>query len=111
MTQTTTIRLTADERAALDTAADAAGIGPSSYTRRAVMAAVGRDANVRRRPDGLAQAIARLLGEAGCIGSNLNQLSRHAHQGGRVQADALVAVRAELARLTAAVIALREPSR
>ncbi|TGS40706.1 plasmid mobilization protein [Mesorhizobium sp. M8A.F.Ca.ET.182.01.1.1] len=109
MTATTTIRLTADERAALDAAASAAGLGPCSYARQAVMAAVGRATTVRRRPDGLARAIARLLGEAGRIGNNVNQMARHAHQGGRIRADELAALRTELARLTAAVLAHREP--
>lgn len=109
-TTTTTLRLTPAERAALDAAAGAAGLGPSSYARRAVMRAVGRDAAVRRRPDDTAQAVARALGDLGRVGNNLNQLSRHAHQGGQVPAGALDSCRLELAGLTAAVLALREPS-
>jgi hypothetical protein len=111
MIMTTTLRLTADERAALDTAADAAGLGPSSYARREVMRSVGRETVLRRRPDGIAQAIGRLLGEAGRIGNNVNQLSKHAHVGGRVPPASLDAVRHELARLTVAVMSLREPPR
>lgn len=109
MTTTTTLRLTADERAALDVAAEASGLGPCSYARRAVMAAVGRDVTVRRRPDGLAQAITRALGDLGRVGNLVNQLARHAHVGGRVPADALASVRLELTRLTVAVMSLREP--
>lgn len=108
---TTTIHMTADERAALDAAAEAAGIGPSSYARRAVMRSVGRDAAVRRRPDGLAHAVGRALGDLGRVGNLLNQMARHAHVGGRVPAKALDGCRLELARLTAAVLALREPPR
>jgi len=108
---TTTIHMTADERAALDAAAEAAGIGPSSYARRAVMRSVGREANLRRRPDGLAQAVGRVLGDLGRIGNNVNQLARHAHVGGRVPPEALDGCRLELVRLTAAVLALREPPR
>ena len=108
-TTTTTLRLTADERAALDVAAEASGLGPCSYARRAVMAAVGRDANVRRRGDGVARAIGAALGDLGRVGNVVNQFARHAHVGGRVPADALASVRLELARLTAAVLALREP--
>lgn len=111
MTTTTTIHMTADERAALDAAAEASGLGPCSYARRAVMEAVGRTAVVRRRPDGLAQALGRALGDLGRIGNNLNQIARHVHHGGRVPADALAAVRLELARLTSAVLALQEPGR
>lgn len=108
---TTTIRLTAAERAALDAAADAAGLGPSSYARRAVMQSLGREVEVRRRPDGLAQALGLALGDLGRVGNSVNQLARHAHVGGRVPPGALVAVRTELGALTAAVLALREQGR
>lgn len=106
-TTTTTLRLSAEERSALDAAAEAAGLGPSSYARRAVMRAVGRAASVRRRPDGLAQAIGRALGDLGRIGNLLNQMARHAHVGGNVPAEALDRCGRELSRLTAAVLALR----
>lgn len=111
MTTTTTLRLTADERAALDVAAEAAGLGPSSYARRAVVRAVGREARVRRRPDELAQSLGQALGDLGRVGNLLNQLTRHAHSGGRVPADALDGCRLELARLTAAVLTLRQEPR
>lgn len=110
-TTTTTLRLTTDERAALDVAADACGLGPCSYARRAVMLSVGRDVKVRRRPDGLAQAVTRLLGEAGRIGNNVNQLARVGNRGLPVPADALEGCRLDLTRLTAAVQALQEPRR
>lgn len=110
-TTTTTLRLTADERAALDAAAEASGLGPCSYARRAVMEAVGRTADVRRRPDGLARAVTQALGDLGRVGNNLNQIARHVHQGGRVPAGALDSCRLELSRLTVAVMSLREPRR
>ncbi|WP_095083548.1 MobC family plasmid mobilization relaxosome protein [Mesorhizobium sophorae] len=103
----TTFRLSLEERAALDASADAAGVGPSSYARRAVMAAVGRAGAVRRKPDGAAKAIGAALGDLGRIGNNINQLARHAHVGGRVPAEALAAVRQELAQLTTAVLSVR----
>lgn len=108
-TTTTTIRLTHTERAALDAAAEASGLGPSSYARRATMEAVGRETSVRRRPGGLAQAVTQALGDLGRVGNVVNQLARYAHQGGRVPADALASVRLELTRLTATVMSLREP--
>lgn len=111
MTATTSIHLTPAERAALNAAAEASGLGPSSYARRAVMQSVGRETSVHRRPDGTAQAIGRALGDLGRVGNVVNQLARHAHQGGRVPADALASVRLELSGLTAAVLALREPGR
>lgn len=106
-TTTTTLRLTSEERAALDAAAGAAGLGPSSYARRAVMSAVDRKVRVRRNPDGLARAIGAALGDLGRIGNVVNQMARYAHVGGRVPPEALAAVRHELARLTAAVVSLR----
>ncbi len=108
---TTTLRLNPDERAALDAAADAAGLGPCSYARRVVMAAVGRSVSVRRRPDMLARAVGQALGDLGRIGNLLNQMARHAHVGGTVPAHALDGCKRELAHLTAAVMALREPPR
>lgn len=108
---TTSLRLTTAERAALDAAAEAAGLGPSSYARRAVMHTLGRDVQVRRRPDGLAQAIGRTLGDLGRVGNLLNQMTRHAHRGGRVPPEPLDRCQRELARLTSAVLALRQEPR
>lgn len=108
---TTSFHISGEEREALDKAAEVAGLGPSSYARKAVMAAIGREARVHRRPTGLAQAIGRALGELGRVGSLINQMTRHAHSGGRVPAESLASVRSELARLTAAVMALRQEPR
>lgn len=110
-TTTTTLRLTPAERAALDAAASAAGLGPCSYARREVMRSVGRDVSVRRKSDGTAQALGHALGDLGRVGNNVNQMARHAHEGGRVPPEALAAVRTELAALTAAVLALRQEPR
>lgn len=108
MSTTTTLRLTRDERAALDAAAEAAGLGPCSYARQAVMRAVGRAVSVRRRPDSLARAIGQALGDLGRIGNLLNQIARHAHVGGNVPAQPLEDCGRELSRLTGAVLALRQ---
>lgn len=108
MSTTTTLRLKPDERAALVAAAEAEGLGPSSFARQAVMRSVGRTVSVRRRPDSYLRAIGRLLGDLGRIGSLLNQMVRHAHVGGRVPEKALDCCQAELARLTAAVMTIRD---
>jgi uncharacterized protein (DUF1778 family) len=74
-----TIRLTPEERAAIDDAADRAGLTSGSYARQAVMGApVLRQV---RRPPVERRELARLLGEVGKIGSNLNQLARAANTG------------------------------
>lgn len=108
-TTTTTLRLTPEERAALDAAAAAAGIGPSSFARQATLAAAGRPAtSVRRRRDAIASALAPVLGELGRHGSLLNQLTRHAHVGGRVDPGQLKALQGEIEQLTHAVLSLRD---
>jgi hypothetical protein len=74
-----TIRLTPDERAAIDDAAGQAGLTSGSYARQAVMGApVPRQV---RRPPVERRELARLLGELGKIGGNLNQLARAANSG------------------------------
>lgn len=112
MTLTTTIHMTPEERVALRAAAEAAGLGPSSYARRVVMRSLGLEPKVRRRPSEMAAAIGRMLGTLGRIGSNLNQLARAANRGVQVPAASVDVAQAELAQLTAAVMALRqEPPR
>lgn len=106
---TTTLRLSVDERAALDRAAESAGLGPSAFARLAVVRAAGaRPSPVRKRRSDVARQIAGVLGELGRIGSNINQLSRHANRTGDV--GDLAQIRAELERATRAVLALREPT-
>lgn len=110
-TTTTTLRLTPEERAALVSAAEAAGVGPSSFARVATLRAAGRPATPgRKRRDVVAAALAPVLGELGRHGGLLNQLARHANSGGRVDPDRLDALRSEMERLTCAVMALREPA-
>lgn len=108
-TTTTTLRLSPEEREAVIAAAAAQGLGPSSFARKAALEAAGRPAtSIRRRRDAIASALAPVLGELGRHGNLLNQLTRHAHVGGRVDPDQLAALRFEIERLTLAVLALRE---
>lgn len=107
-TTTTTFRLTPTERVAVATAADAAGMGPSTFARVSVLRAAGQKAPIRKRRDAIATVIAPVLGELGRVGNNLNQLTRHAHVGGRVDSDALTRLRNEAERLTRAVLAFRD---
>ena len=58
-TAPTSFRLSPSERAAVMAAADAAGLGVSSFARQAAVAAAGRRADVRRKPDGTAEALAQ----------------------------------------------------
>lgn len=102
---TTTLRLDADEREALRRAAEAAGVGPSTFARLATLRAAGRKAEPPHRRDPKAVERAPILGELGRWGSNLNQLSRHAHQGGRVDAAALDELTAAVEILTKEIMA------
>lgn len=74
-----TIRLTADERAAINGAAGRAGLTAGSYARQTLLGAqVPRQG---RRPPVERKELARILGELGKIGSNINQLAKQANGG------------------------------
>jgi hypothetical protein len=73
-TEHLTIRLSPDERAAIDQAADRSGLTAGSYARQALLGApVPRQV---RRPPIERRELARLLGELGHVGGNLNQIAR-----------------------------------
>jgi hypothetical protein len=72
-----TIRLTPEERAAIDDAADRAGLTPGSYARQVLLGAPAP--RQVRRPPVEKRELARLLGQLGHIGGNLNQIARAAN--------------------------------
>ncbi len=75
------IRLTPAEYEALTEAATRAALSLGSYARRVLLdAAPPRQS---RRPPVERAELARLLGHIGRIGSNLNQIARHANSEGR----------------------------
>lgn len=74
-----TIRFTPEERAAVDQAAERAGLTAGSYARQVLLGAP-RPRQVRRPPIERRE-LARLLGLFGNIGSNLNQIARAANNG------------------------------
>ncbi len=74
-----TVRLSPDERAAIDEAAERAGLMPGSYARNTLLGAPAP--RTVRRPAVERRELARLLGELGKIGGNLNQLARTANAG------------------------------
>jgi Bacterial mobilisation protein (MobC) len=74
-----TIRLTPDERARIDADAARAGLTPGSYARQTLLGAPAP--RQVRRPPVERRELARLLGELGKIGGNLNQLAKAANQG------------------------------
>ena len=74
-----TIRLSAEERARLDDAAERAGLTTGSYARQLLLGAP--PPRQSRRPPVERRELAKLLGELGKIGSNLNQLAKATNQG------------------------------
>lgn len=109
-TTTTTIRLTPDERAAVASAAADQGLGPSTFTRVAAVLAAGRTPPpIQKRYDVVAGVIGPILGELGRIGNNVNQIAKVANSTGNASAIAAArCLRADLERLTIAVMSLRE---
>lgn len=74
------VRLSADESAAIDAAAAARGLGPSSFARDVLLRAARLPVPARaRRADVLSAEIAPVLGALGRIGNNLNQALALAH--------------------------------
>lgn len=97
-----TIRLSPEERAAINQAADRSGLTPGSYARQAVLGAPAP--RQVRRPPVERRELARLLGELGHIGSNLNQIARVANIRDDVDPVRLDAMLAELTAVRAAIL-------
>jgi hypothetical protein len=94
------VRLTAEERAAIEAAASRAGLTLASYARGQMLG--GPQPRAARRPPVETRQLARILGELGKIGSNINQLARAGNIGLLNAAD-----RGELQAETQALRALR----
>jgi hypothetical protein len=97
------VRLSEPERAALDVAAEAAGLTLSGYIRQVLLAAPPQPK--ARRPPVEKIELARLNAHIGKVGSNLNQLAHAANAGAAVDGVALAAELGELALVRAAVFA------
>lgn len=81
------VRLTDDERADVKARADRAGLSIGGYFKAAVFDQP--PSRQSRRPPVDKQELARLMGAIGRIGSNVNQLARHANAGSWPDARAL----------------------
>lgn len=68
------IRVTGEERAAIEAKADAAGLTIAAYLRATAIGAAGPRA--RRRAPSDQVALRQLLGELGRVGNNVNQIAR-----------------------------------
>jgi hypothetical protein len=97
------VRLSAPERAALEAAADGAGLTLSGYIRGVVLGAPAL--RKARRPPVEKIDLARMLAQLGKIGSNLNQLAHAGNAGYAVDAVALAAELGELGTVRGAILA------
>jgi hypothetical protein len=94
-----TIRLSPEEREALDAASERAGLMNGSYVRQVLFgAAMPRQV---RRPPIEKKELGRLLGELGRVGNNLNQIA-HATNAG------LPVIRADLAKALEGLATVRD---
>jgi uncharacterized protein (DUF1778 family) len=74
------VRLSAEEAAAIDAAAEARGLGSSSFAREAMLRAAKLPVPARaQRRDVVAAEFVPVLGELGRVGNNLNQAIRLAN--------------------------------
>lgn len=104
-----TIRLTAEERAAIDAAAASRFWAPSTFTRWAVLWAADkrRPDNVRRKPAVDVEAVARLVGETGRLRRAIGELTDEA-RAGHVDAPAMHAMIDQMTALRDEVTVLRQ---
>lgn len=102
-------RLTPAELAQFERHAAEAGLDKADYVRAAIL----KDAPLRRarlaKPD--RAVLARLMGELGKIGSNINQLARHQNQGGTVAASNLAQAQTDLEAMRDGILAALGVSR
>jgi Bacterial mobilisation protein (MobC) len=97
------IRLTADEHAALTAASERAGLALAGYARSQLLSAP--PLRQARRPPVERAELARLLGELGKVGSNVNQMARALNGGGAAPVPAdLAAMQADIAEIRAAIM-------
>jgi len=110
--ETLSARFNGQEATAVRTKADRAGISVASLIRAAVLGLPLPDARAPRRPSVDLQAVARLLGQLGKIGSNINQIAKHANAG-RLQENVLEVALRDLMELRLACLQAlgREPDR
>lgn len=111
-TEALRFRLSLAERNAVDAAAEAAGVGPCTWVRVVVVAAVGHAPTPapsrRRKPEKAARDLARVIGEVARVGNNLNQLARSANSGFDVDPVLIAEATEELRRLRETIIATHD---
>ena len=97
------VRVTDDEMAEITAEAERSGLTVASYARSVLLSAPAPRA--RRRPSIEAEALGRLLGDLGKVGSNLNQIAHHMNAGrNEVSPAAMEAALSEVADIRAAIL-------
>lgn len=97
-----TIRFTPEERAKVDGFAERAGLTAGSYARGVILGAPAP--RQVRRPPVERKELARLLGELGHIGSNLNQIARVGNAGEGIDDVALAEALGGLSEVRDAIL-------
>lgn len=107
------IRVSATERAAIETAAAAAGLGPCSFARMASIRAAGRKPAKapRPKPTALQCELAQWTGALGKVGNLLNQVARATNSNLGVSPTALSEIRDEIQKLRQIVIEASDRAR
>ncbi len=97
-----TVRLSAEERAAIDEAAERVGLAVGSYARQTLLGAPAP--RQVRRPPVERKELARILGEMGHIGGNLNQIAKAVNTGVVVYEGEIDAALGGLSEVRAAIL-------
>jgi len=97
-----TIRLSDEERAAIDEDAERAGLMAGSYAREVLLRT--KPPRQIRRPPVERTALARLLGALGQIGNNINQLAKASNSGDVADRTALQGALTDLRAMRDAVL-------
>lgn len=98
------IRLSQDERAVVEAAAERAGLSVGSYARQTLLGAP--TPRQVRRPPVERKELVKLLAELGKIGSNLNQIAKAVNSGSLVYTGEIDAELAGLKEVRATILAV-----
>lgn len=92
-----TFRMSKEERAKLNAAAQAVGLTPGSYVRSIVLSAPIPAQGKKRPPEN--KEFARVLGQIGKVGGNLNQMAHRLSRGDLVKLKEVETARLELTKI------------
>jgi hypothetical protein len=97
------VRVTVEDRAKIADAASEAGLSIGAFLRSLALGSVG--ARAVKRPRAERVELARLLGELGKVGSNVNQIAKALNSIGRIPAPPeLPAMQTDIAVIRAALM-------